>query len=115
MSKRVVWAKPESMSSDPFSYESGLAAYVPASALAAAEAERDELRRDLAGIHTSTRLAALIEAERARDEALAALERIVALTHSWVVAQYTVHCRHTYDDIRAVAEPLLAKARGGGG
>lgn len=29
--------------------------------------------------------------------------RIVALTHSWVIAAETVDCRHTYDQIRAIA------------
>lgn len=46
-----------------------------------------------------------LQTENARLKA--ALERIVALTHSWVIAEETVNCRHTYDQIRKEAREAL--------
>lgn len=36
-----------------------------------------------------------------------ALERIPALTHSWIIAEQTMYCKHTYGEIRAEAKKAL--------
>lgn len=37
-----------------------------------------------------------------------ALERIEARTYSWVIAQETVNCKHTYGEIREIKKAVLA-------
>jgi len=44
------------------------------------------------------------EVARLRDS----LERIIALSHSWVIAEQTIDCQHTYDQIRMKARAALA-------
>ncbi len=38
-----------------------------------------------------------------------ALNRIPVLTHSWVIAEQTINCRHTYAEIREVVRKALEK------
>ncbi len=73
----------------------------------------DEIKRLREGCFESEYLS-----ERSRNKTLKAqladaaliFDRIVALTHSWVIAEQTVDCKHTYDAIRAMAaSAFLAK------
>jgi hypothetical protein len=51
--------------------------------------------------------------ERKRAEGLVeALNKIESLTHSWVIAQETIDCKHTYEEIRNAKKQALATYQG---
>lgn len=45
------------------------------------------------------------------DKAFKALEKCKHLTFCWVIAEATVHCTHTYEDIRKVVTEALAEMK----
>lgn len=49
----------------------------------------------------------LIKACRVMREAL---EKIEPLTHSWVSAEQTINCKHTYQELREISKQALAEA-----